>query len=90
MAVGAYDDAAAIVTGRGYVMTLRCANPECHHPVAQAHAMGPIMFRVLCCPACGCASEYASNMDGWTLKLLPKQAAVPAPKPKAAPNGRRS
>lgn len=68
------------VVHRGYITTIRCANPACNHPVAQVHAMGLSLFRVMCCPSCARATEVENSPVGWTVKLLPKRAAIP-PKP---------
>ncbi len=66
----------AVVVSRGFITTLRCANPDCNQAVAQAHTLGLAVFRVLCCPACFRASEFEATPQGWTVKLLPKRAAV--------------
>ena len=73
------------VVHRGYVTTVRCANASCNHPVAQVHSMGLALFRVMCCPACGRATEVENSPIGWTVKLLPKRAAIP-PKPSGGRN----
>lgn len=74
----------ASVTGRGLVLTLRCANPDCNHPVAQLHSMGLAIFRVMCCPACGRASEFENGAIGWTAKLLPKRMSALPKQPAGA------
>lgn len=67
---------------QGVMVTLRCGNPDCNHPVAQAHLMGMGIFRVLDCPNCRRATEFENTHRGWTVKLLPKRAAV-VPQPRA-------
>lgn len=66
------------VTAQGVMGTLRCGNPDCNHTLAQVHAMGAVIFRVLECPGCHRASEYENTSRGWTIKLMPakRQASV--------------
>lgn len=76
------DSDEAVVVHRGFVTTLRCANPPCNQPVAQVHAMGMALFRIMCCPACLRATEFENSPVGWTVKLLPKRAGM-VPKKRA-------
>ncbi len=70
------------MTAQGIMGSLRCGNPNCNEVVAQAHAMGPVVFRVLDCPACGRGTEYENTTRGWNVKLLPSRGTRrPAPKP---------
>lgn len=77
------------MTAQGIMGSLRCGNPNCNEVVAQAHAMGPVVFRVLCCPACHRGTEYENTTRGWNVKLLPARQPAPrvAPRQQQQLNG---
>lgn len=80
-----YVDNGAVETAREIVTTFRCANPDCNATVAQAHAMGSVIFRVMCCPKCGSGSEFENTTRGWVARQLPKMKgarSAPATEPK--------
>lgn len=65
------------MTAQGIMGSLRCGNPNCNEVVAQAHAMGPVIFRVFSCPSCGRGTEYENTTRGWNVKLLPARQSQP-------------
>jgi hypothetical protein len=69
--MGLLDDTG--VTASGVVQTLKCGNPDCNNVVAQAHVLGPGIFRILDCPACRRGTEFESTTRGWTVRLLPQR-----------------
>ena len=64
------------MTAQGIMGSLRCGNPNCNEVVAQAHAMGPVLFRVLACPNCGRGTEFENTTRGWNVKLMPARNRV--------------